>query len=184
MRLIKGILLLLVLAIVLLAVGVVLNRLPLNEPPGMVVRLYTYLNTHVAETGDGSPFPELRTRRYSLGADPLYAKIKEAIARLPRWEIVESSDERREIHAVVTSLIFRFKDDVTIAIVPAPNLRPAVTVRSVSRVGKGDLGANTRHILDLYDVLERVGAHGEVERMSSDSLHGVPPERGPSSASA
>jgi uncharacterized protein (DUF1499 family) len=184
MRLIKGILFLLVLAIVLLAGGVVLNRLPLNEPPGMVVRLYTYLNTHVAETGDGSPFPELRTRRYSLGADALYAKIKEAIARLPRWRIVESSDERREIHTVVTSLIFRFEDDVAIAIVPAPNLRPAVTVRAVSRVGKGDLGANTRHILDLYDMLEQVGAHGEVERMGSNGLRGAPHERVLSSAGA
>jgi uncharacterized protein (DUF1499 family) len=38
-------------------------------------------------------------------------------------------------------------------------------VKSVSRVGQGDLGANTRHILDLYDTLEAVGAHGEVQRM-------------------
>jgi len=39
-------------------------------------------------------------------------------------------------------------------------------VRGESRVGKGDLGANTRHILDLYDALEQVGAKGEVERKS------------------
>ncbi len=38
-------------------------------------------------------------------------------------------------------------------------------VRSVSRVGQGDLGANTRHVMDLYDALEKAGVHGEVERM-------------------
>jgi hypothetical protein len=31
-------------------------------------------------------------------------------------------------------------------------------------VGKGDLGANTRHVLDLYAALEQMGANGEAER--------------------
>jgi uncharacterized protein (DUF1499 family) len=165
MRFVKAILALLLLAIALLAGGVLLNGLPLTEPPGLVVRLYTYLNTHVAETTEGSPFPELRARRYVLAADPLFAKVKEAVAHLPRWENVEASDERRELHAVVTSRIFRFKDDVTVTVVPQPDARPLVMVRAVSRVGKGDLGTNTRHVLDLYEMLEKVGAHGEVERL-------------------
>jgi uncharacterized protein (DUF1499 family) len=166
MRIVRAILGLLLLAVVLLAAGVMLNDLPLQEPPGMPVRLFTYLNTHVAETIEGSPFPELRPRRYALSPDQLYAKVKEAVVRLPRWEVVEVADDRRELHAVVTSLLLRFKDDVTITVVPEPGERPAVIVRAVSRVGKGDLGTNTRHVLDLYDMLERVGAHGEVERMS------------------
>ena len=39
----------------------------------------------------------------------------------------------------------------------------ALTVRSVSRVGKGDLGANTRHVLDLYDALATAGVKGATE---------------------
>src|SRR6266481_1642713 len=100
-------------------------------------------------------------------ADPPFAKVKEAIARLPRWEIVESKDDTRQLHAVVTSGLFRFKDDVTVSVVPQPGGKPQVTMRAVSRVGKGDLGTNTRHVMDLYDALEQVGAHGEVERMTS-----------------
>jgi uncharacterized protein (DUF1499 family) len=163
-RIVKIVLGLVVLAGVLLAGGVMGNALPLNDPPGSFVRLYTYLNTHVAETREGSPFAELRPRHYALGADELYAKVKEAVGRLPRWEIAEANDARRELHVVVTTALLRFKDDVNVSIAPEPGGHPAVLVKSVSRVGQGDLGANTRHVMDLYDAIEKAGAHGEVQR--------------------
>jgi hypothetical protein len=43
---------------------------------------------------------------------------------------------------------------------PKPGGRPALAVRGESRVGEGDLGANTRRVLDLYGALEQVGAKG------------------------
>lgn len=156
-----------VIFVALLALGMRGNRLPMEDPPGSFLRINTYLNTHVAETKEGSPFPELRPRSYTLPADALYGKMKETIGRMPRWEIAESADERREVHAVVTSALFRFKDDVTASVVPNPSGRAMLMVRAVSRVGKGDLGTNTRHVMDLYDALELAGVHGEVERMAS-----------------
>ncbi len=169
MRIVKRLLAFVVVAVLvfvtMLALGIRQNRLPLDDPPGSVVRLYTYLNTHVAETIDGSPFPELRPRAYTLPADALFVKVKEAIGRMPRWEIVESKDDARQLHAVMTTALFRFKDDVTVSVVPQPGGHPVVMARAVSRVGQGDLGSNTRHVMDLYDALEQVGAHGEVERM-------------------
>jgi uncharacterized protein (DUF1499 family) len=167
MRIVKWVVVLVVVAIALLAGGIALNRLPLDDPPGSMVRINTYLNTNVAETIEGSPFAELRPRRYTLPAEQLYAKVKEAAGQLPRWRVVEADDQTRRLHAVVTSMLFRFKDDVNIEVVPEPGGRPSLMVRSASRVGKGDLGTNTRHVLDLYDALERMGAHGEVERMAS-----------------
>ncbi len=168
MRIVKRLLLFVVVLVVgfvvMLALGVRGNHLPLDDPPGSFVRINTYLNTHVAETVEGSPFPELRPRSYELAADPLFGKVKEAIGRLPRWEIVESKDDVRQLHAVVTSGLFRFKDDVMVEVEPQPGGRPLVTMRAVSRVGKGDLGTNTRHVMDLYDALEAAGVHGEVER--------------------
>jgi uncharacterized protein (DUF1499 family) len=169
MRIVKRSLAFIVVAVLvfvaLLALGIRGNHLPLDDPPGSFVRLYVYLNTHVAETIEGSPFPELRPRSYTLPAEALFAKLKDAIALLPRWEIVESVADARQLHAVVTSALFRFKDDVTVSVVPQPGGRPMVTMRAVSRVGKGDLGTNTRHVMELYDALDKVGAHGEVERM-------------------
>jgi len=167
LKLLGLLLLVVVVFVAMLALGIRGNHLPMDDPPGSFVRLNTYLNTHVAETIEGSPFPELRPRSYTLPADALFAKVKEAIARLPRWEIVESKDDTRQLHAVVTSGLFRFKDDVTVSVVPRPGGKPQVTMRAVSRVGKGDLATNTRHVMDLYAALEQVGAHGEVERMSS-----------------
>ena len=163
MRIVKWLLVAVVVFATLLAGGIVGNRLPLAASPGVGVRLSTYLNTHVAETTLDSPFPELRTRNYSVPADTLYSKVKEAVGQMPGWEIVDSSDDRREVHAVVTTKLFRFKDDVKIAVVPEPGGRPALTVRGESRVGKGDLGANARHILDLYDALAAAGVKGVVE---------------------
>lgn len=161
MRIVRWLGIAVVVFVTLLAAGVVGNRLPLGAPPGLAVRLSTYLNTHVAETSESSPFPELRTRRYAIAPEVLYAKVKEAIGTLPRWDVVTSSDDRREVHAVVTTALFRFKDDVTIGVLGESNVHPALVVRGESRVGKGDLGANTRHVLDLYDALARLGLKGE-----------------------
>jgi len=167
MRLVRALFVLILLVLLLLTLGVLQNAPPLSEPPGTVVRLYTYIDTNVAETAVGSPFPELRPRQYTLAPEALYAKVREAIERLPRWEIIESSETRRELRAVVTSRIFRFKDDVTVVVVAKPDGRPMVTLRSASRVGRGDLAANARHILDFYEMLERVGAHGDTERVAA-----------------
>jgi uncharacterized protein (DUF1499 family) len=162
MRIVKWLVGAVVVFAILLTLGIAGNRLPLGDPPGFGTRLDTYLNTHVAETSETSPFPELRTRRFDLPPEALYAKVKEAVGRLSGWELVTASDDRREVHAVVTTRLFRFKDDVTIGVMSAPTGRPALVVRGESRVGKGDLGANTRHVLDLYDALEQVGAKGAV----------------------
>jgi uncharacterized protein (DUF1499 family) len=164
-RIVLTVVVLIVLFVALLAGGVMGNALPLNDPPGSFVRLYGYLNFHTAQTDLRSPFPELRTRHYSLSADELFGKVKEAVGRMPSWTVAESNDNSRELHAIVTSKLFRFKDDVNVSVVPEPGGRPLVQIKSVSRVGQGDLGANTRHVMDLYDALEAVGAHGEVERL-------------------
>ena len=162
-RIVKWLLVVVVVFACLLAAGILGNRLPLASPPGPAARISSYLNTHIAETAPDSRFPELRTRNFSLPADVLFANVKTAVGGMPRWEILESSDERRELHAVVTTKLFRFKDDVTVTVVPEPGGRPALLVRSQSRVGKGDLGANTRHVLDLYDALAAAGVKGGAE---------------------
>jgi hypothetical protein len=105
-RIVKWLLIALVVFACFLAGGILANRLPLAAPPGPAARIATYLDTHIAETSPDSRFPELRTRNFSLPADVLFAKVKQAVGQLPRWEIVESSAERRELNAVVTTALF------------------------------------------------------------------------------
>ena len=71
-----------------------------------------------------------------------------ATAREMELDVTKQSSEKGEIQAVATTRIFRFKDDVTIAIGREGNVT-TVNIRSRSRIGKGDLGANARRIRDF-----------------------------------
>ncbi len=65
------------------------------------------------------------------------------------WEIYHQDLEIGEIEAVDTTLIMGFKDDVIIRL-RRDGPGTLLDVRSVSRVGEGDLGANAKRIRDFY----------------------------------
>lgn len=159
MRILSGLLqvvfFLVLLGIALIAAGIIANRLPLTEPPGLLTRLSTYLNTNVAETQESSPFPELRARRYEAPPELLFDVARRAAQNL-KWEITVLDATKKEIQAVVTTKVWGFKDDVTVQIQPAQPSGNWLWIRSASRVGKGDLGANTRHVLDLIQAVDAI----------------------------
>ncbi len=150
----------------LLAGGLITNRLPLTDPPGVGKRLSTYLTTHVAETTPDPEFPELRLRRYQTPLELLFDIARRAVNGL-RWETTVLDADKKEIQAVVTTKFWRFKDDVTIKIQPAPQGGSFLYVRSVSRIGKGDLGANTRHVMNLHARVESILPPGALIRPES-----------------
>jgi len=137
----------------LAAAALWLNRVPLIDPPGLGIRLRTYLTTNVAETRPDHPFPELRERRFSMPAPELYAGVLEA-ARSLGWRLVREDREALRLEAVVETPLLRFRDDVQIDVRPAGAQEARLHLRSASRVGRGDFGANTRHVRDLYRALE------------------------------
>lgn len=139
----------------LLAAGIMSNRLPLTDPPGLVRRLSTYLGTNVAETSENSPFPELQLRRYEAPEGLLFDIARRAVQSL-KWEITSLDAEKKEIQAVVTTKMWKFKDDVTVQVRPAQPSGSVLWIHSASRVGKGDLGANTRHVMDLIDAVNNI----------------------------
>lgn len=75
-------------------------------------------------------------------------------ARSMGWEIVAADAERLLIEATATTFWFGFKDDVAIGLRPDGD-GSRVDVRSVSRVGRSDLGANASRIRAY---LERLAA--------------------------
>ncbi|MBA2594092.1 MAG: DUF1499 domain-containing protein [Pseudomonadota bacterium] len=137
----------------LIAGGLIANRPPMMDPPGLWTRLVTYLGTHVAEIRPDHPFPELRPRFYALPPDRLYAVTREAIAGLG-WGIASEDPTGICLTAVVESALWRFKDDVVACVEPAEG-GSTLRMRSSSRIGRGDLAANTRHLLDLYAAIEQ-----------------------------
>ena len=70
------------------------------------------------------------------------------------WEIVNQDPENLTIDARETSLVFKFVDDIVIRVAPdGPNA--VVDLRSKSRDGRGDLGANAARIVEFTRAFER-----------------------------
>lgn len=70
------------------------------------------------------------------------------VAKEMGWKIVAAKKDEGRIEATDTTTWFGFKDDVTIRIEPAQS-GTAVDIRSVSRVGQGDVGTNAARIRDF-----------------------------------
>lgn len=76
------------------------------------------------------------------------AAVRAALGELPRCRVVESQADY--VHAVVSSRLLRFRDDVEIWIDAEGRL---VHFRSASRIGYSDLGVNRRRIEGLSAAL-------------------------------
>ena len=69
----------------------------------------------------------------------------EAVARRQGWEVVAVAPAEGRLEATATTPWFGFKDDVVVRVTPA-GTGSRVNVRSKSRVGRSDLGANAKRI--------------------------------------
>ncbi len=99
-----------------------------------------------------------QARRDSQKVEPLVvdgdpatalARAASAIESMPRARVVASGDGY--LHAEYRSAIFRFVDDLELLHDPAV---PGFQVRSASRVGHSDVGANRKRVEALRSLLE------------------------------
>ena len=81
-----------------------------------------------------------------------WKRVREAVLALPRSAAEQEGPTY--LHAVVRSFLFRFPDDVELALNSAAR---RVDVRSASRYGYSDLGVNSRRIEGLRETLRREG---------------------------
>jgi uncharacterized protein (DUF1499 family) len=89
-------------------------------------------------------YPDIQPLRLALDPDVAYTRALNA-ARSLRWEIVAADPEARRIEATDRTFFFGFADDVVIRVTPAGE-GARIDVRSKSRVGRSDVGANARRI--------------------------------------
>jgi uncharacterized protein (DUF1499 family) len=97
-------------------------------------------------------YPEVRPLIVESPPDEVFPKML-AAARAMDWEIVSSDPASGRIEATTTVPWWGFKDDIVVAMSPNGG-GTRVDVRSKSRVGKSDLGANAERI---QDYLGRIG---------------------------
>ncbi len=154
MILFKVALAVMLLALILLIAGLASNRPPLLDPPGLFPRLKASLGSNIAHTGRNSPYPELEQRCYSAPADELLTQVRAAAEQL--GYVIEAQSQERGLHLVITTPLWRFRDDMHIRIIEENAGRSCLEIHSQSRVGRGDLGANARHIVRLHTMLDQL----------------------------
>lgn len=123
----------------------------LEDPPTFVTAAEqrgASANPHVPDPAamalQRDAYPDLQTLRSALTADAAFTRAV-AVSRDLGWEIYNENREAGIIEAVETTRVMGFKDDVVIRIRAADGASQ-IDLRSVSRVGLGDLGANAKRI--------------------------------------
>lgn len=141
------------LAVLGVALALASNRVNLLDPPGPGVRVWDYLTANIAQTDPYAAYPELRTRRYWRdGGDILDAALSAGAAL--GWQITRVDRHSLGFEAVADTPVLRMRDDVIVRIRPAGGGSSQVDVRSASRHGIGDFGANVHRIEHFYRLLE------------------------------
>jgi uncharacterized protein (DUF1499 family) len=87
--------------------------------------------------------------------DDVYKRVEIIAGEFPGWQVTYRDPARRTIEGVATSTLFQFKDDFVIQVRPADDSNDSlVEMRSKSRDGKGDLGANYNRIESFFKALQ------------------------------
>ena len=125
-----------------------LQRIPKTKRPGWAA-LAPYDRWKAIHA---DAYPDLRP--LTLAVTPAQAlKKAEDIARSSGWQIAAVDPAAGQLEATATTRFFRFQDDVVVRIRPAGG-GSVVDVRSVSRVGVSDLGANAQRIRNFLEQLK------------------------------
>lgn len=96
-------------------------------------------------------YPDVRAVMLAMTPDQAYGAAYQT-ARAMGWQIADANKDQRTIEAVDQTGWFGFKDDVSIRVTPASGIA-RVDVRSVSRVGRSDVGENAKRIKRYTDRL-------------------------------
>lgn len=125
--------------------------------PGTAGRLVSEIQEEAEskEAGKGTVYPKMETLYFDAQPSEV-AGVAEQIMRKKGWDLVSSASEGAaeiQLEATATSGWFGFKDDVAMRI-RSSNGATEVDIRSTSRVGLSDLGANSTRVYGLMIELE------------------------------
>jgi uncharacterized protein (DUF1499 family) len=90
--------------------------------------------------------PDLLPVRLLVPPTDALARAREVAERMPSWTVTHADPDGGTIEAVATTRVFGFEDDVVIRVRSQPDGSTRVDMRSKSRDGRGDIGANAARI--------------------------------------
>jgi uncharacterized protein (DUF1499 family) len=98
-------------------------------------------------------YPDIRPLASDIPSARAFERAR-SVARGMGWKIVAENPSEGRIEATATTRWFGFKDDVVIRITPSAGTGSRLDIRSVSRVGWGDVGTNARRIREFLNMFE------------------------------
>ncbi len=99
-------------------------------------------------------YPDIRSVEITKTPAEVFAAALQVV-EASGWELVGSDEASGRIEAVATTQWFGFKDDVVVRIQPGRAGMSVVDVRSKSRVGRSDIGANAARIRGFLSALQQ-----------------------------
>lgn len=95
-------------------------------------------------------YPDVQTIVSELSSEVALAKAKSVVQNF-NWELVNVDPSKGIVEATETTAIWGFKDDVVIRVRPLANGSGGseIDLRSISRIGKSDLGKNASRITEF-----------------------------------
>ncbi len=96
-------------------------------------------------------FPQIVPLELPVAPEIAFARAL-ALANESGWDLVASNPAHGRIEATATTPFFGFKDDIVVRIVKSQT-GSRVDMRSVSRIGRGDIGTNARRIEEFLGKL-------------------------------
>lgn len=98
-------------------------------------------------------YPDIEPQVFAASADKIFDQALVAVDAMG-WELVASEPQSGRIEATDTTFWFRFKDDVAIEISENPDGDTVLQARSVSRVGRGDVGKNAERLREFFALMK------------------------------
>lgn len=115
-------------------------------------RLPSYRTSQLAKL-QARAYPHLKRKVFQLSSDLLAPVIEETIESLKGWKLAGGSRTGLQWQGQIESPVFRFIDDFAIRLRDLES-GACVDMRSRSRDGIGDFGANAAHIQSFYSALQ------------------------------
>jgi uncharacterized protein (DUF1499 family) len=99
-------------------------------------------------------YPEVQPLLAPVPPDLAFSAARDAAHAMPAWEITTEEGATGRIEAVARVSLFHFEDDVVIR-VQREGEGSRIDVRSRSRLGRSDFGANAARIIAYLDAVQR-----------------------------
>lgn len=98
-------------------------------------------------------YTDLKPKLLKLEPGSCFSAVERTVAGLG-WKITSTNPDELWLEAYETTPLFGFRDDVRVELSETLNSQCQIDVRSVSRVGVSDLGANAKRIQRFFEALE------------------------------